>query len=323
MTAIPPFHEGERLVQQVVGVPDRRVAFNAVVIRDHMHMPEQHRDFYPLLPFIVIGAVDGDGNVWATVRTGYPGFMQSPDPQTLRITLRPDPGDPAQDGLREGAAVGLLGIELQTRRRNRLNGTMHWTPDGLDVQVEHAFGNCPQYIQLRQLRFRRDPALPFSGDRQAGDVLTPRATSMIAAADTFFVASYTDLPDGRRQVDVSHRGGRPGFVRIEADGSLTVPDFAGNNMFNTLGNFAANPKAGIVLFDDSSGDVLQMTGSVSLMLDPGPLSAFPGAERFWRFRPQTVVLRTAAFAIMSEGAADGTSPATLRTGTWHDVYPQP
>jgi uncharacterized protein len=320
MTEASPFHAGERLVQQRAGVAERRTEFNAAVIRDYM--PDQHRGFYSLLPFIVIGAVDPDGDVWATLRAGYPGFLHSPDEKTLRCALSPDPDDPAQAGLYDGAAVGLLGIELNTRRRNRLNGTLHTLPDGFDVEVEHAFGNCPQYIQLRHLHYRRDPAAPFPAVTMRSDRLTARAEDMIAGADTFFVASYADLPDGRRQVDVSHRGGRPGFVRIAPDGSLIVPDFAGNQMFNTLGNFAANPRAGLVLFDDATGDVLQMTGRVGLLFDPADMAVFQGAERFWQLRPEKVILREAAFALVAEAPEDGLSPATLRTGTWKpDIEP--
>ena len=48
------------------------------------------------------------------------------------------------------------------------------------------------------------------------------AQNMIAGADTFFVASYVDDDAGHRQVDASHRGGKAGFVRIDADGALTT-----------------------------------------------------------------------------------------------------
>ena len=63
------------------------------------------------------------------------------------------------------------------------------------------------------------------------------AAAVIAAADTFFVTSYVDVDgqESRRAVDTSHRGGRPGFIRIDGN-VLTIPDFAGNQYFNTLGN---------------------------------------------------------------------------------------
>ncbi|MBP2158766.1 MULTISPECIES: pyridoxamine 5'-phosphate oxidase family protein [Asticcacaulis] len=304
-----PFHDGEVRLQDAAGVMEKTRAFNAVVIRDHM--PEQHRDFYPLLPFIVIGAVDDDGRPWATLRAGQPGFMWSPDPRALSVRLPPDADDPADEGLTEGRAIGLLGIELHTRRRNRLNGTVHRTPSGFVVAVEHAFGNCPKYIQIRHALPRPNAV---RGAPEISDDLTVRARTIIAAADTFFVASFADLAHGR-QVDVSHRGGRPGFVCIGDDGWLTVPDFSGNRMFNTLGNFAVTPKAGLVFFDDATGDLLQMTGRVELELS-ADAHAFNGAERFWRFRPERVVLRPGALALRLQADASGISPNNLRTGTW-------
>jgi predicted pyridoxine 5'-phosphate oxidase superfamily flavin-nucleotide-binding protein len=53
---------------------------------------------------------------------------------------------------------------------------------------------------------------------------------------------------------VSHRGGRPGFVRIDGDDTLTVPDFNGNRFFNTLGNLAVHPRAGLLFIDFDNGD---------------------------------------------------------------------
>jgi predicted pyridoxine 5'-phosphate oxidase superfamily flavin-nucleotide-binding protein len=78
--------------------------------------------FFPLLPFIVISFVDEQSRPWGTVLPGIPGFMQSPTLDTLRIGRRPPAGDPFAAALREGTPVGLLGIELPTRRRNRING---------------------------------------------------------------------------------------------------------------------------------------------------------------------------------------------------------
>jgi len=222
-----PWHRGETTLQESVGVADRMAAFGRKVIRDHM--PDQHRQFYAQLPFIVAGSVDPQGDAWATLLTGNPGFIQAPDPKRLSIASHLDEHDPATAGMSDADAVGLLGIELSTRRRNRLNGTIRrGNGDAFEVLVDQSFGNCPQYIQLRDFRFADDPADHTNAKPEISDHLDARASTLITGADTFFVASYVDLEDGRRQVDVSHRGGKPGFVRIGDDGVLTVPEFAGN-----------------------------------------------------------------------------------------------
>ena len=71
-------------------------------------------------------------------------------------------------------------------------------------------------------------------------------------------------------MDVSHRGGNPGFVRIEGN-VLTIPDFAGNLHFNTLGNFLLHPRAGLVFIDFETGDMLQVSGRTAVR--GGPTSA--------------------------------------------------
>lgn len=313
-----PFHEGEVALQRTVGVAERLEQFGRRVIRDHM--PDQHREFYRQLPFIVLGAVDGAGDAWATLVAGYPGFMTSPDARRLRFAAEADPADPATSGLGDGAAIGLLGIELHTRRRNRMNGYVRREPDGsFAVEVEHAFGNCPQYIHLRDVEFVRAPSKPAPPEStRTTDLGDPHVREMIEGADTFFVASYVEDAAGRH-VDASHRGGKPGFVRINADGSLTIPDFAGNLHFNTLGNFMLNPRAGLVFPDFRTGDLLQLTGDAEVILDSPEIGAFQGAERLWVFRPRKVVLRNAALPLRFVSQADGDSPNSLMTGDWAEV----
>lgn len=306
-----PWHAGEQQLQAHVGVAERMEAFGRKVIRSWM--PDQHREFYRQLPFMLLGAVDAQGRPWASVLEGEPGFADSPDPEHLHFTGRPAADDPAQ--LRNGEPIGLLGIELHTRRRNRLNGHVaNLTADGFELSVDQAFGNCPQYIQLRQ--FQRVPLSdPQTRPAQHLNSLDEAACALIAGADTFFVASYVDV-DGQRSVDVSHRGGQPGFVRIEGN-RLTIPDFAGNLHFNTLGNLLLNPKAGLLFIDFSTGDLLHLSGRTEILLEDPQIEAFQGAERLWTFEVEQVVRRPAALAL--RWRFDGMSPTSLLTGNWAEA----
>lgn len=312
------WHEGELTIQRSVGVDTRMADVGRRVIRDYLL--DQHRQFYPLLPFVVLGAVDESGDIWATLRAGQPGFLQAPDDHHLHIDLASDKADPADGGFKDGDAIALLGIELQTRRRNRLNGKVRrQTAANFDLMVEQSYGNCPQYIQLRQFAFSRDPQSFTDQPAQMLDALNERARSMITTADTFFVASYVDHAVKGRQVDVSHRGGKAGFVRLGADGVMTIPDFAGNLFFNTLGNFLVNPKAGLVFADFTTGDLLQLTGEAEVILDSPEIAAFQGAERLWRFIPRRIVYRPDALPLRWSFAADGWSPNSLMTGSWDEA----
>lgn len=307
-----PWHSGEKQLQARVGVADRMEQFGRKVIRDFM--PEQHRDFYRQLPFLVLGSVDASGQPWASILEGHPGFAHAPDPRTLQINTGLAQDDPASSTLFPGASVGLLGIELHTRRRNRLSGQIkQQDATGIQVRVEHAFGNCPQYIQLRNYTSYQEasPAQTVAAEKRQG--LDEAARNFIRASDTFFVASYITHDDGRMSVDVSHRGGQTGFVRVQGN-RLSIPDFAGNLHFNTLGNLLLNPRAGLLFLDFASGDVLQLTGRTELTLEGDEIRAFQGAERLWHVEVEQCVWRRAA--LKGRWQFREFSPNSLMTGSW-------
>ncbi len=176
----------------------------------------------------------------------------------------------------EGASLGLLGIQQHTRRRNRMNGrVVAADDDGFEVAVEHSFGNCPKYIRVREAHALGGAAL--SAAPEARPALDDEARALIADADTLFIASTH-----AGQVDVSHRGGAPGFVRIDEEGRLLLPDYAGNFFFNTLGNLLLEPRAGLLFIDFERGDLLQLSATAELIWDGPLVEAHPGALRLLR-----------------------------------------
>jgi hypothetical protein len=283
------------------------------------HLVDQHRNFFPHLPYVVVATVDSKGHVWGTMLAGNPGFLQAPDQFTLRVAAKPEASDPARDGLGEGNAVGLLGIDLRTRRRNRLNGKVRRAnANTFDVAVEQSYGNCSQYIHIRDFSFARDPSAANESQVIALHEIDERAARIINEASTFFIASYVDLEEAGRQVDVSHKGGRPGFVQVGEDGTLTIPDFAGNRYFNTLGNILVNPECGLVFVDFGTGDMLQLSGEGEVIFDSPEIAAFQGAERLIRFSPRSVIFRPNALPIRW-GAEPRMSPSVSITGNWSEA----
>lgn len=319
-----PNHEGEAALQERAGVRARADAAGRRVIRDFM--PEQHRRFFAALPFLVVGSLDAADRPWASILIGRPGFLASPDPRSLTIDAVPAFGDPLGPALVPGAPLGLLGIEPQTRRRNRMNGTVTAVDGGrVTVGVGQSFGNCPQYIQARAPRLAAEPrsvAEPRPLHR-GGTALSARDRRLVEGADTFFIA--TAAPGARsgdpvRGVDVSHRGGRPGFVRVaEADGAteLTAPDFLGNFYFNTFGNIALNPATGLLFVDFASGDALLLSGEAEVVWDGPEVAAFAGAERLLRFRLRES-LRIEAAVPLDWSEAEW-APQLAATGTWSEA----
>lgn len=302
------FHTDEIDAQARAGV-----STGGAGIRDFM--PEQHRTFFAALPYVFLATTDADGWPVATVLEGEPGFISSPDQRTLRIQALPGPYDPACGTIRKDAEIGLLGIDLGTRRRNRANGVITAVDaTAFTVAVQQSFGNCPQYIQ-RRIVSRAEPA---RGRVRRLASLDDDARGLIARADTFFVASRSRAGVGPAGgVDISHRGGRPGFVRIQGD-VLSIPDFRGNRYFNTLGNLLGEPRSALLFPDFETGDLLQLQGIATIDWSPSATERVEGAERIWHFRiargwfrPQAAVLR---------GAFVGYSPVTLRTGTWNSRH---
>lgn len=313
-----PFHAGELELQTHTGKRDAIASFSRRAIRPFM--PDQHRTFFNQLPFMVVGAVDADGWPWASLVPGRPGFTTSPDETTLDIAALGVPGDPVRGALKPGAPLGLLGIEMHTRRRNRMNGRVSDLRDGgFTVTVDQSFGNCPQYIQHRSVDFVREPGA--SGplrDPIALSRLDDRARELIATSDAFFVSSYVQAKDNPvvEGVDVSHRGGRPGFVKIDGE-SLTIPDFHGNYLFNTLGNFLLNPKAGLVFVDFATGDLLMLTGTVEILWeDDAEVQSFKGAQRAWRFTLDHGLWLEDALPFRAQ--LGEFSPNSLLTDTWEE-----
>jgi len=235
--AVSPFHPGERAIQQLLGVRERVEDGGRRLIRDFL--PDEHRDFYARLPFLVLGTLNAGGSPAASIVSGKPGFVSSPHPKALTISIDFRSTMPTITGLVSGADVGILGIDLSTRRRNRLNGIVSAIrDDAIEIEIVQAYGNCPKYITVREWATSRHSPTPLVSESNAlGNI----EQAIVAAADTFFIASAfgrtRDNPS--RGVDASHRGGAPGFVRIDDARTLTVPDFVRQLRLQYAGQSAA------------------------------------------------------------------------------------
>jgi hypothetical protein len=213
------------------------------------------------------------------------------------VSAHPLPGDPLTENLRGGAPVGALGLEFHTRRRNRVNGKIEITSDGFAIRVDQSFGNCPQYIQARQFHFRDGHR---TGEVRRLSEIDDDAGAIVAHADTFFIASQHvgEASDWRNGVDISHRGGRPGFVHAVDARTLVWPDYRGNSLFNTLGNITADPRCGLLFLDFDNGDALQLTGHAKVLWDfDRNDERWRGAQRLVEFALDEGVLLKGAVAL--------------------------
>ncbi|HTX95008.1 MAG TPA: pyridoxamine 5'-phosphate oxidase family protein [Mycobacterium sp.] len=250
------FHGGELAVQRRAGVEADAARLAPMVARGQIRAGAAV--FISEATFAAMAARDRTGRLWISPLLGPPGFLSAASPRTLEINTPLASADPLS-GLSAGQPVGVIAINFMTRRRVRINGSLTSTETGrLTVNVDQAYGNCPQYIRQRPMRVDGPP-----NDNRAplysGSTLRPSDIRIIEAADTFFLGT-THATSGN---DASHRGGPPGFVRVAPE-HLWWPDYPGNNMFNSFGNLCADPTAALLFMAFHAGITLQLSGSASV-----------------------------------------------------------
>lgn len=274
------FHEGELAVQRHAGVAAQAARLAGMLAPGALR--GGFARFLADRTFAALTARDADGRLWVSPLAGPPGFLDTTGHTTLTVHSVPGAGDPLY-GMPAGQPVGIVVVEFATRRRVRVNGTLTATaPHALTVEVEQAYGNCPQYIQQRVLH----PAqVTDTGAARRSAALTGQDRDLISGADTFFIG--TTHPT--RGTDTSHRGGPTGFVRLDGD-QIWWPDYSGNNMFNTLGNLAIDSTAALLIPDFATGATVQLSGTAAVdWTAPGSPGDDDATGRLIRFTTEQVV----------------------------------
>ncbi len=310
-----PFHAGELAVQARAGVQAEAQRVARVLAA---HIPEDYWDLIESLPLLIVGstAQSAGGGPWISALCGPAGFVRVESHTRLRIQASLAHDARLRENLLKSTPLGLLFIDLASRKRYRVNGVVtHADALGFALRVEVAFGNCPKYIQRRAFAWAtQSQSAADAPQARCGALLNAAQRDWIRRADTFFIASaHADEPataaaagQGRAGVDASHRGGNPGFIQVRDDGVLQIPDYSGNNMFQTLGNLELDPRAALLFIDFERGDTLQLSGIARVDWDPRAAAALPGARRVLRFEPELVCETRGAIALRA--AFGGYSP---------------
>lgn len=275
-----PFHEGEIAVQERTGERDigrrRQTIISPQIVPGALPFLAQQR-------LIALSVAGEDGRLWTSVWCGPPGFVSSDDGE--RVVVEPtlvlvSPGDPVLPRLTVGRPIGMLAIDLVTRRRLRMNGVVErLSPEEVVMRVRESVPNCPKYIQRRHPR-EVPSAERVSRPAEAGQAIDGPRRAVIERADTAFVGSLHP----ERGVDTSHRGGEPGFIHVLDAVTLRVPDYAGNSMFLTLGNFEIDPRASLAVIDFNGARIVSLSGIARLQFTgERPDHPTGGTGRYWEF----------------------------------------
>ncbi|KAJ3523199.1 hypothetical protein NMY22_g11545 [Coprinellus aureogranulatus] len=272
-TSLNGWHPGEIRMQRKLGY-DQAPGLDQMWRYIYSEMTDQQRIFHTSnLHFLPVVTLDKKGRPWSSVLTGSDGqigWIKSVKPtKSSRLEMKPrvTVGDPFWDNVdpfREEGSDGVLfagiGVEVSTRRRNKLAGkilNLQRDEESRDVTLTaHVYentGNCPKYIVVRSVEphITTHPVVVHENlDLGPTDRLPADVVSFIHAADTIwfgsaFISSSSEFP--------SHRRHQPPRWSSRLD-------FSGNRFMSSLGNIEVTPVASVTIVDWDNGDILYLTG---------------------------------------------------------------
>ncbi|KAJ6507358.1 hypothetical protein C8R47DRAFT_1209265 [Mycena vitilis] len=296
--ALAGWHRGENAIHKKLNTFDD-YAVHRLYLSIEGDLPGEHAQFHSTrLPFLPVTTLDGNGRPWGSIlagENGEPGFIRVPRYSTLRLDAKLWNGEPFLENSKlfvqdQKMLVAGIGIEFGTRRRNKFAGYISHLEqeDGrinLDFFVNEAIGNCPKYINVRDLTPHPDsnPRIAYQLPRLSPeDRLPAEIIALITASDTVFLGStYKAFAQDSLQfpshLGMNQRGGRPGFIRVlPSDGrTVVLPDFSGNRFMTSLGNIEATPLASLTFVDFVSGDILYLTGDAENLVGQDAMKLMP------------------------------------------------
>lgn len=275
------YHEGEREIQQKVGerhIADRNGAvITNMIIKGAINFIEKQ-------PMAVVSSSNNEKELWISLLIGDFGFTKVPHPNAIvfnKEKIKSHSDDIFYKNISLNPSIGSLFIELDTRRRFRINGECKQNENKIEVTIKESYPNCPKYIQKRVIEmpeyFKQTNAAIIEGN-----ILSDIEKKWISEADTMFVGSSSN----GKNLDASHRGGNPGFIELLDDITLKIPDYSGNSLYNTFGNIVQNPHVGLLFIDFEKRQTLQLTGKGSLLFNQNSstdIQKTGGTGRYWLF----------------------------------------
>lgn len=118
--------------------------------------------------------------------------------------------------------------------------------------------------------------------------------------------------DAHGNMDVSPKGGRPGFVRVLDEGRLAIPDLAGNNRLDSMRNVVESPGIGLLFCIPGLDETLRVNGRATVTTDPEVLAACTDAD----------LAPNVAIGVDVEQAFIHCAKALRRSGLWdRDRWP--
>ena len=142
--------------------------------------------------------------------------------------------------------------------RIRINGKANIVDNKIIVSIDEAYANCPKYIKKRiHNEFEKKNAYKHLIHESK---ITEEFKKVLSNSDTFFLSSSHK----EKGADISHKGGKKGFVKVISNTEIEFIDMPGNNLYNSLGNIYANSLVNLLFIDFINNDTYLIIGKASI-----------------------------------------------------------
>jgi uncharacterized protein len=250
------YHDGERYIQEQMGVRDKSDSLSSMIYHE---MPVVAAQFLESLNFAVVTFSTSNQELFSSVLFDINSFITILHTKEIVINLEKSSFIPDNILGEKNLNIGLLGLEFENRMRIRVNGKGKIEDNKLFLVIDEVYSNCPKYINDRKIVGKVDFFNDSILDKYT--TLVNECKKIIENSDTFFIATNHE----NKGSDISHKGGKKGFLKIISPTQLEFDDFPGNNMYNTLGNIYTNPNISILIVDFASNDILHINGHAKII----------------------------------------------------------
>lgn len=251
------FHEGEVAIQQEAGVDSD--AFEAMAQRSMTPgLSTREAAFIEERTFGVATTVDRAGRPWSSPLFGAEGRQLFAVHDAINLSVRPEhvSGDPMLANVSDTSHLGVLFFDPSYRRRIKSIGQATVSDGTFQYRLTRNFGICNKYIYKRDHVVAESESPATEPPGISSPTLDEESIAQLRATDTTFLASFHEV----NGADPTHRGGPAGFVSVLDPSTLSMPDYMGNGMFNTLGNLRIDDRVGFMTVDFQTGRTLHVTG---------------------------------------------------------------
>jgi len=249
------FHKGEHHIQELMSVRQSSDALSSLI---QNKIPPIAKDFLEELNFCMVSLNTKQFNLYTITIYSTSSFIEIIDNSTILISLDYRSHIPKIFFEEENLNIGMIGLNFENSKRIRINGKGQIKDNKLKINIDEIYSNCPKYIKKRI--FSKNLSTKTKQNVITESLLSTDIIHTISNLDTFFIASSHN----EKGVDISHKGGTNGFIKVISPIKLEFVDLPGNNLYNTLGNIYTNPYINIFFIDFDRRNTYQILGKATI-----------------------------------------------------------